>query len=223
MKVLDNFLENSLLNSISNCSNFFPGLMQTDSRIASEVNSYHSEQASCYAPYMFWDGWWSSPANTVRKQVIRRIWETNLAIPVEEVLGFEYWTRTFGPGQFLGPHVDEDTFLYQDSKVLNGPEIGCVYYGPSQEKVVGGFLELFESKLVFGEQSALEWENLKKKLDPIEMRERVAFRENRLVIFDAGRVVHQTTPCISGIRNVMVVNVWLKSNPPVDMANFFYE
>ena len=223
MNIFDNFLSSSLLDEINSDKSFFPGLMQEESRIATEVNSYHNEQSNCYAPYMFWDGWWSSPANTVRKQVIREIWETNLTIPVEEVLGFEYWTRTFGPGQFLGPHVDEDTFLYQDSKVLNGPEIGCVYYGPSQEKVVGGFLELFESKLVFGEAGALEWENLKRKLDPIEMRERIAFRENRLVIFDAGRVIHQTTPCISGIRNVMVVNVWLKSNPPVDMANFVYE
>jgi len=223
VNIFDNFLSSSLFDEIKSDKSFFPGLMQEESRIATEVNSYHNEQSSCYAPYMFWDGWWSSPANTVRKQVIREIWKTNLTIPVKEVLGFEYWTRTFGPGQFLGPHVDEDTFLYQDSKVLNGPEIGCVYYGPSQEKVVGGFLELFESKLVFGEQNALEWENLKKKLDPIEMRERIAFRENRLVIFDAGRVIHQTTPCTSGVRNVMVVNVWLKSNQPVDMRNFVYE
>ena len=223
MNVFDNFLSSSLLDEIKSDKSFFPGLMQEESRIATEVNSYHNEQSNCYAPYMFWDGWWSSPANTVRKQVIREIWETNLTIPVEEVLGFEYWTRTFGPGQFLGPHVDEDTFLYQDSKIYNGPEIGCVYYGPSEETVVGGFLELFESKLVFGEENALEWENLEKKLDPIEMRERIAFKENRLIIFDAGRVIHQTSPCISGLRNVMVVNVWLKTDPPVDMSNFVYE
>lgn len=223
MNVFDNYLDPELFNLVSECESFFPGLMQSESRIASEVNSYHNEQASCYAPYMFWHGWWSSPTNSIRKQVIRKIWENNLPIPVNDVLGFEYWTRTFGPGQFLGPHVDEDTFLYQDTKIYNGPEIGCVYYGPSDEKVVGGFLELFESKLNFGELNALEWENLEKKLDPIEMRERIAFKENRLIIFDAGRVIHQTSPCVSGIRNVMVVNVWLKSNPPMDMANFVYE
>ena len=223
MKLYDDFLDTQTLNQVRSEKKFFPGLMQGDSRIASEVNSYHNEQASCYAPYMFWDGWWSSPVNTVRKQVIKKVWENNLQIPTEEVLGFEYWTRTFGPGQFLGPHVDEDTFLYQDTKIYNGPEIGCVYYGPSEEKVVGGFLELFESRLIFGEKDALEWENLKDKLDPIELRERIAFRENRLIIFDAGRVIHQTSPCLSGLRNVMVINVWLKSNPPVDMANFVYE
>jgi hypothetical protein len=223
MIVIDNFLSEKQISYVRNDDSFFPGLMTSDSRIAKQVNSYHNEQASCYAPYMFWDGWWSSMANTVRKQVIREIWENNLPVPVEEVLGFEYWTRTFGPGQFLGPHVDEDTFLYQDTKIYNGPEIGCVYYGPSEEKVVGGFLELFESKLVFGEQNALEWENLQTKLDPIELRERIAFKENRLIIFDAGRVIHQTSPCISGVRNVMIVNVWLKSNPPVDMTNFVYE
>ena len=223
MKLHDDFLDNLILGQIRSDKSFFPGLMQDESRIASEVNSYHNEQASCYAPYMFWDGWWSSSANTVRKQVVRKIWENNLTIPLEDILGFEYWTRTFGPGQFLGPHVDEDTFLYQDTKIYNGPEIGCVYYGPSSEKVVGGFLELFETKLIFGEKDALEWENLKTKLDPIELRERIAFKENRLIIFDAGRVIHQTSPCISGIRNVMVINVWLKKNPPVNMANFVYE
>jgi hypothetical protein len=223
MKVIDDYLNDFVFAKMKHDKTFFPGLMQTDSRIASEINSYHNEQASCYAPYMFWNGWWESPTNTLRKQVIRGIWENNLPVSTMEVLGFEYWTRTFGPGQYLGPHVDEDTFLYQDKKIYNGPETGCVYYGPSEEKVVGGFLELFESKLTFGEQNALEWENLEKKLDPIEMRERIAFRENRLIIFDAGRVIHQTSPCISGIRNVMVINVWLKSNPPIDMSNFVYE
>lgn len=223
MKIIDNYLDGSIVNEIKESQNFFPGFMQSESRIASEVNSYHNEQSSCYAPYMFWHGWWYSPADSVRKQVIRKIWENNLTIPLEDILGFEYWTRTFGPGQFLGPHVDEDTFLYQDTKIYNGPEIGCVYYGPSSEKVVGGFLELFETKLIFGEKDALEWENLKTKLDPIELRERIAFKENRLIIFDAGRVIHQTSPCISGIRNVMVINVWLKKNPPVNMANFVYE
>ena len=223
MKIYDDAMDDAIYSAIAQDSSFFPGLMTTDSRIAKEVNSYHMAQSSCYAPYMFWDGWWSSPASTVRKQVIREIWETNLTIPIGDVLGFEYWTRTFGPGQFLGPHVDEDTFLYQNSKIYNGPEIGCVYYGPSEEKVVGGFLELFESRLTFGEKNALEWENLERKLDPIELRERIAFKENRLIIFDAGRVIHQTSPCLSGLRNVMVVNVWLKSNPPVDMTNFVYE
>ena len=223
MNIFDNFLSSSLFDEIKSDKSFFPGLMQEESRIATEVNSYHNEQSSCYAPYMFWDGWWSSPANTMRKQVIREIWENNLPVIIDDVLGFEYWTRTFGPGQFLGPHVDEDTFLYQDTKVYNGPEIGCVYYGPTEEKVVGGFLELFDSKLKFGEKDALEWENLKDKLDPIELRERIAFKENRLIIFDAGRVIHQTSPCLSGLRNVMVVNVWLRSNPPMDTKNFVYE
>jgi hypothetical protein len=223
MKVIDDCLDKEIFEQVKDDKSFFPGIMQDGERIASEVNSYHSEQASCYAPYMFWTGWWISPAKTIKQKVIQSIWENNLPCATSEVLGFEYWTRTFGPGQFLGPHVDEDTFLYQEHKMYNGPEVGCVYYGPSAEKVVGGFLELFENKLEFGTVNALEWENLQDKLDPIEMRERIAFRENRLVIFDAGRVIHQTSPCLSGVRNVMVINVWLRSNPPVDMANFVYE
>lgn len=223
VKVIDDFLPQRLVDLVADDSSFFPGLMGSSERVASELNSYHSEQSDCYAPYMFWDGWWSSPVNSLKKHVIKNIWENNLPMPQAEVLGFEYWTRTFGPGQYLGPHVDEDTFLYQDSKTYNGPEIGCVYYGPSEEKVVGGFLELFQSKLIFGEKNALEWDNLQKHLSPLEERERIAFSENRLIIFDAGRVIHQTSPCISGIRNVLVVNVWTKSNPPSDMSKFVYE
>jgi hypothetical protein len=140
MKIYDDAIDETVYSAIIQDASFFPGPMTADSRIASELNSYHDEKSSCYAPYMFWHGWWSSSANTLRKQVIREIWETNLPMPISEVLGFEYWTRTFGAGQFLGPHVDEDTFLYQDKKIYNGPEVGCVYYGPSKEKVVGGFL-----------------------------------------------------------------------------------
>ena len=32
-------------------------------------------------------------------------------------------------GQYLDVHVDEDTFLYSESKIFTGPIYGCVFYG----------------------------------------------------------------------------------------------
>ena len=63
------------------------------------------------------------------------------------------------------------------------------------------------------------------KLSPIEERERIAYKGNRLVILDAGHVMHGTTPANSGIRQVMVINVWHKDNPPLALASneFYYE
>jgi hypothetical protein len=198
--------------------------MGDEERIASELNSYHYEQASCFAPYMFWDGWWRSEANTPRKRLIKSIWESNLPFPQEEICGFEYWTRTFKPGQYLDVHVDEDTFLYADKKIFKGPSIGCVYY-PHFNDVVGGFLELYPSKIEEGMINGLELDNIQPKLVDIELRERIACSPNRLIIFDAGHTIHATTPPISGLRRVMVINVWHKDSPPsaLQTGQFFYE
>jgi len=225
MLVKDNFLTNETCFLVSGDKSFFPESMGSSERIATEINSYHTEQASCFAPYMFWDGWLNSPANTVKKKVIKEIWEHNLPFPVEDVLGFEYWTRTFGPGQYLAPHVDEDTFLYADEKILSGPAIGSVYYGPDTDASNGGFLELYPSLLVNGEHMALEHDRISPLMVDVEQRERILCKPNRLVIFDAGHVLHGTVPATSGIRYVMVINVWHKDNPPTALAggHFFYE
>lgn len=225
MIVIDDYIKNkNLLKEIENTKDFFPSSMGNEDRIASELNSYHSEQADCYAPYMFWNGWHKSPANTPRKRVIQEIWENNLPFPIEELCGFEYWTRTFKPGQYLGTHVDEDTFLYADTKIFRGPKIGCVYY-PHFNDVVGGFLELHPTAVSEKTHNALEMENIEPLIAPIELRERIACRPNRLIIFDAGHVIHNTTPPITGIRRVMVINVWHLENQPTALktGKFFYE
>jgi hypothetical protein len=172
---------------------------------------------------MFWDGWWRSPANTLRKRVVQSIWKNNLPCKKEDILGFEYWTRTYMPGQFLDVHVDEDTFLYEDSKIFSGPHIGSIYYG--LDNLEGGFVEIHNAKLIDGTPLAIERENVDPILSPIEERERIAYRGNRLIIFDAGHVMHGTTPAKSGIRQVMVINVWHKDHPPVALEKntFYYE
>lgn len=225
MIVVDDFIKDSeLLKQIELSKNLFPESMGSDSRIAAELNSYHYEQASCFAPYMFWDGWWKSEANTLAKKIIKSIWKNNLPFDEEDICGFEYWTRTFNPGQYLDTHVDEDTFLYAKEKVFRGPVIGCVYY-PHTNDVVGGFLELHPNAIKENTKNALESENIKNNISAIEERERIACKPNRLIIFDAGHMVHNTTPPISGIRRVMIINVWHKDSPPsaLETGEFYYE
>lgn len=224
MIVIDDFVKDkSLLQEVRDDASFFPESMGSGEKIATELNSYHYEQASCFAPYMFWDGWWSSPANTLKKRVIKTIWENFLPCSTEEIAGFEYWTRTYVAGQYLDIHVDEDTFLYAKNKTYSGPEIGCVYYGV--DNIDGGFLEIHKMPIPNGTHLALEKENIKAYLSPDDEIERIRYRGNRLVIFDAGHVVHKTTPAKSGIRQVMVVNVWKKDNLPTALqtGDFFYE
>lgn len=223
MYVLDNHINSELYAEVLADNLFFPESMGGGERIATELNSYHYEQASCFAPYMFWDGWWRSSANTLRKRVVQAIWEKHLPCPEEEILGFEYWTRTYTAGQFLDVHVDEDTFLYEDEKIFAGPKLGSIWYGVDNPE--GGFVELHNAILVDGTPLAIERHSVDPVLSPIEERERIAYRGNRAIIFDAGHQIHGTTPAKSGIRQVMVVNLWHKDNPPTALAKekFFYE
>ena len=225
MIVVDNFIKDSeLLKQIELSENLFPQSMGSETRIATELNSYHYEKSSCFAPYMFWDGWWKSETNTLSKQIIKSIWENNLPFDEKDVCGFEYWTRTFNPGQYLDTHVDEDTFLYAKEKIFRGPAIGCVYY-PHTNDVVGGFLELHPNAIIENTLNALETENIKNNISVLEERERIACKPNRLIIFDAGHMVHNTTPPITGIRRVMIINVWHKDSPPLalETGEFYYE
>ena len=224
MIVKDNALGESLYKEVIADESFFPESMGSDERLATELNSYHYEKSSCFAPYMFWDGWWASPANTLRKKVVQAIWEENLPCDTSEILGIEYWTRTYLPGQYLDVHVDEDTFLYQDSKTFSGPLTGSILYGVDNED--GGFVEIYNKAILKdGEKLAIEAENINPLLVPVEERERIAYKGNRVIIFDTGHVVHGTTPAKSGIRQVMVTNVWHRDNPPtaLKLGEFFYE
>lgn len=222
--VKDNFITDSDLTAqILDDSSFFPEVMG-GGNLGATLNEFHYEQADCYAPYMFWDGWQNSEVDTLKKRVIEKIWRNSeyLGFDEKDVAGFEYWTRSFSPGQWLGIHVDEDTFRYSAEKYFHGPAIGCVWYGFSEAR--GGYLEIHEKGLAEGENQ-LEREVVDALTSPIENRERIAYKPNRLVVFDAGHRLHETTPVIEGVKQVMVVNVWLKSSPPVALqtGEFFYE
>jgi hypothetical protein len=224
MLVIDNYIKDKdLLGQIRADKTFFPESMGSDERIADQLNSYHYEKSSCYAPYMFWDGWWRSEADTLKKKVVQKIWENNLDYPVEDILGIEYWTRTFEPGQYLDHHVDEDTFLYEKEKVFTGPICGSVYY--FGDNLEGGFLEIHNKSIKEKTQNALERDNIEQYIVNIEERERIAYKDNRLIIFDSGHIIHNATAAKSGVRQVMVTNVWHKDNPPLalELGTFYYE
>jgi len=225
--VLDNFIKDkNLIEDIKKDEGFFPDDMGEIDNIGQVNNYFHVEDADCYAPYMFWGGWWVSPADTLKKKVIQSIWsnEDFLPFPLEEVCGFEYWTRTFKQGQYLRVHVDEDTFAYQKDRTFNAPAFGCVWYG-FKEVEKPGFLELHEGFIEGFPDDALEKENIDKLLSLPENRERIAHKPNRLVCFEAGRRLHEATPTVSGSRQVMVVNVWHKDSPPsaLTTGEFYYE
>lgn len=225
MIVIDDFLSQELCEKIIADKGFFPASMGTDERIASEINSYHSEKSDCFAPYMFWRGWEADEIRTTRQQVVKAIWESNLPFAMKDLCGFEYWTRTFNAGQYLGPHMDEDTFRYAKTKILTGPEVGCVYYGPETNAENGGFLEIYPYRFDNYTENALEANFISEKLVDVSKRERISCKANRLIIFDAGHVLHGTTPALIGKRNVMVINVWHNSLKPtaLDTGEFYYE
>jgi hypothetical protein len=224
LHVRDNAISEELFRKVAESPTFFPKEMSLHDNIGEYLNSYHDDECDCYAPYMFWDGWHKSPADTLRKQVIQEIWSTPglLPFPLEEVVGFEYWTRAFSVGQYLGVHCDEDTFLYADKHLFRGPATGCVWYGTTES--TGGYLELHDAVLPEGPFS-LERYKVDPLLSPIEERERIMYKPNRLIAFDAGHRLHEATKVQSGVRQVMVVNVWHKDCPPtaLETGDFFYE
>lgn len=225
LHVVDNFLgDSSLADDIRADSNFFPTEME-GLNFGEKANLYHSEMTG-HLSFMFWEGWWRSPANTLKKKLIQRIWQSVniMGYSLNEIAGFEYWARTFLPGQYLAPHVDEDTFAYQENRSFRAPAIGCVWYGFTSSPG-NGFLELHEGRIEGNPSNALERESIVGLLSPPEKRERLSYRPDRLIVFDSGRRIHETTPSTEGERKVLVVNMWLKNEAPLGLAlnKFFIE
>jgi hypothetical protein len=222
--VIDSCVDAALLNEIEKDNLFFPIRSGTEKSIAQEINGYHDKTSSDYSPFMFWEGWHKSAADTLKKKVIKNMWESRLPMPLDDVAGFEYWTRTFAPGQYLDVHVDEDTFAYSRDKSFNAPAVGCVFYG-GKDTVIGGELQLHNSCIEENPFGVLERDSLLKLSSLPGDRVSVKYRYNRTVFFDAGRTLHNTLPAAEGIRKVMVVNVWHRDAPPAGLVlgEFYYE
>jgi len=171
--VIDNFIKDrSLLDKIQNDPNFFSDPGQ----------------------YYWWDGWWNSPANSVKKELIEYIWAENCPITKTfTIQGFEYWTGIQssvddGFNDKLDLHIDKDEELMKATGELSTPDIGTVYY-PEQDLFGGGMLEIYSH-------------------GPDKDPERIYARPNRLIIFDAGKYYHRVSNVTSGIRKAIAINLW---------------
>jgi hypothetical protein len=200
MIVVDNFIKDSeLLKQIELDQSFYP----------ESIGGGQYE-----GKFTFWRGWWDSPANNTKKKLVKAIWENNLPIPIKDISGFEYWTRTYTEGEYIPFHFDEDVLLYKEENKFQGSTIGCIYFPESNAGVVGGFLEIHKTRVEDGDINCLERENITTLITPIEERERISCKPNRLVIFDGGHNGHNSTPVISGNRVIFGVSIWHKEKTP---------
>ena len=223
MLIIDSFLDTPTREHLLVDPESFPKLPVDSPNISTIMNDYQDSTKPHYAPFYFWDGWWNSEENTIKKVVIRRIWENNLPCPIEDIVGFEYWTRTCETGQYHGVHIDNDTFLYEETGVSNSPIAGSIYYGVDNDN--GGFLEIHNKLVSDGDKNVLHKGTIEKYLSEPTERERIAYKGNRLIIGDFGHLMHETTPFASGTRQALVVSVWTKNLPPLGISNgrFHYE
>ena len=140
--------------------------------------------------FMWWDGWWNSPSNTIKKELIEYIWRWNDPTNGYQIEGFEYWTGVYGPSKpnkDLGTHYDKDELLYKETGELITPVIGTVFY-PKNVEFEGGYLEIESGNEV----------------------ERIKAQYNRLIIFPAGEYPHRVTHVTSGTRYAIAINLWDK-------------
>jgi len=174
MIIVDDFIKDqSLLERIQNDTTFF----------------------SQNGQYMWWGGPWSTPASTLKQELIQEIWIRNSPWDFPRynpiiLEGFEYWTGQYGDGGVdvkLGMHFDKDENLWNETGELRTPIIGSVFY-PIPMDIDGGYLEI-QSK-------------------EGDLTERIQAKFNRLILFDAGKYPHQVTEVNRGLRSAIAINLW---------------
>ena len=115
MIVIDNFIaDTKLLEDIKNDPTFF----------------------NKNGKYFWYDGWWNSPMNSLKKRLIYELWGPSSVHPAIKCEGFEYWTGQFGPDaptDALVMHRDKDEEHWEKTggekkgKVVS-PAMGSVFY-----------------------------------------------------------------------------------------------
>lgn len=146
--------------------------------------------------YHWYSGWFrNEPANTLKKELIEYIWADNCPISKSyDIAGFEYWTgiqsadASLGFKDNLGVHYDKDESLFKLNGDIKTPVIGTVYY-PQQDEFEGGMLEIYTNG---------------RDAEP----EKIYAKPNRLIIFDAGEVLHRVTKVTKGTRKAIAINLW---------------
>lgn len=200
VKVYDNFINDySLLDEIKNDKNFFPETKKLP--LNTQAVNLLDGSPRIDLPYFFWDGWKQSEADTLKKRVIQYIWERILPCNIEDVYGFEYWTRSYLPGQYSDWHLDRGFGACETAETTKGvhAEFGCVYY-PDFAEEDSSCLQLYIDGNIFD----------------------IEYKPNRLILFNPSNTGHKTTPTIKSIRYSFPINVWLKSNPPTNLNNYYF-
>jgi|TARA_R110000744_G_scaffold88486_3_gene172529 hypothetical protein len=196
MIIIDDFIkDDALLNDIENDSTFF----------------------GPNGNFMWWDGWWNSEPNTIKKRLIEVMWKYHSPhdFPRYEsitgLVGFEYWTGVYGdghPNTALGSHLDKDEEHWlatggNDGGEVHIPVMGTIFY-PKQHDFDGGFLEIHS-----------------KHYD--KEPERIAAKYNRLVLFEAGEHLHRVSEVTNGVRYAIAVNLWQTEPKALHSGNFTIE
>lgn len=189
----------------------------------SSINLYDSCLTNNHFSHMFWDGWWKKPVNTVKKKVIKQIWQDKLPADQSEILGFEYWTKYYSVNDDLNPHFDEDFFYYETTKIFCGADLGCIYYGPITN-CTSGSLVIYDFIAKDGQENLLEKESMQEIVKVSKIVSKIEAIPNRLVIFNSGHILHSVEQIKSGNRYMLAINIWLKNNSPLGyLENKYYK
>lgn len=156
--------------------------------------------------YYWYDGWWVEEPNTLKKQLIEKIWGHQSPYHDVSVCGFEYWTGQLGPQithQELPPHIDKDEEHKEKTGDVIAPLIGSVFY-PVPMEIKGGDLAIYSS----GEDKEPEV---------------IQAKFNRLIIFEAGKHLHQVKPVSQGVRSAIAINLWKHKPSGCESGSLRYE
>ncbi len=174
MIIIDDFIKDeTLLDEIANDENFF----------------------GPNGRFMWWDGWWNSPTDTLKKRIIQQIFKFNPTFTsefqdkIKKCAGFEYWTGKYGPNEEfddLDMHHDKDELAWDEYEKFVAPVIGCIYY-PMPTPFVGGMLQLEHNRGVY---------------------ESVLSKFNRLIMFETGAISHGVSKVFQGTRHALAINLF---------------
>ena len=98
--------------------------------------------------FSWWSGWWDSPVETLRHELIHKIWGENCPMQFNGITcaGFEHWIGRYGEGedwQHLNIHKDKDEALYEKTGEFVYPKIGTIFY-PVDHDIEGGELIVYD-------------------------------------------------------------------------------
>lgn len=164
--------------------------------------------------YYWWNGWWNTPASTLRHQLIEYVWRNNCPLSKSVSLnGFEHWVGIYEAnktisndgGEFsLISHFDKDEKLWNETGKIVTPKLGSIFYpDPCNNEMEGGYLKVWKTH----------------STDFNAPYELIEAKYNRLVIFDASQL-HAVTPVTKGTRKAIAINLW--DDDPSDAPNMLF-